>query len=177
MVLAFEEQEITGGSVTQDELGTTLTFTRPLAPTDSGKETLSATPGDQHWLIFAFGSDNELAYHGLDENRGFAMLDLFCGEDGVGSESSAPSASPATSSPLSEGDTPSPSEASVGGGGGDGGEGSTMSVAPTVVPEAEEEEDSPTGAEDTDAALRVSGGLWAAAATVTAAMLGAAMSL
>lgn len=156
-MIRFEEQEITDGSVTQDDTGTTLSFTRPLAPTDSGKETLSATPGDQHQLIYAFGSDNELGNHGSG-NRGVALLDLFCG-DSNDSVSAAPSTSPPTESPASE----------------DGG-GLTVSAVPTPVPtpvQAGEDE----AAEDTDAAPRVSGGLWIAAATITVAMLGAAMSL
>ena len=92
MVL-YEEQEITNASISQETDITTITFTRPLAPSTLDKEKLSAIPGDETWLIYAFGADNELENHGI-ENRGSVLLDLFCGGGGTGSPSATPTMDP-----------------------------------------------------------------------------------
>eukprot|EP00752_Nemacystus_decipiens_P012683 g11236.t1 len=70
-------QEVTGGVVTQVGRTTTLTFTRPLAPTDTSKTVLSSEEGDTTYLLWAHGFSNELAYHG--DTRGTVLLsDLNC---------------------------------------------------------------------------------------------------
>lgn len=68
--------EVSGASVTQAASTTTLTFTRPLAPTDSGKTELSSEEGERANFIWAYGSSNTLAFH---ESWGaVALSDLFC---------------------------------------------------------------------------------------------------
>ncbi|CAN0521158.1 unnamed protein product [Ectocarpus sp. 12 AP-2014] len=138
-VVPSATQDITGGSVSQDASGTTLSFTRPLAP--ANKQAISGTPGDETIFIYAFGEDNELAFHGLAPNRGSFVLDLFCGDGGDGDGATVagtpaptvagtPAASEASSAaPIAAGtptaaptiagtpaatgsDTPAPSEAS-----------------------------------------------------------------
>lgn len=59
---------------------TTLTFTRPLAPTDTSKTVLSSEEGETAYLLWAHGVGNELAYHGT--TRGTVSLsDLNCSTD------------------------------------------------------------------------------------------------
>ncbi|CAN0499912.1 unnamed protein product [Ectocarpus sp. 12 AP-2014] len=99
-------QDITGGSVSQDASSTTLSFTRPLAP--ANKQAISGTPGDETIFIYAFGGDNELAFHGLAPNRGSFALDLFCGDGGDGDGDGATVAG--TPAPTVSG-TPAASEA------------------------------------------------------------------
>lgn len=93
-MLPFEVQEITEASVSQDAATTTITFTRPLVPTGD-KQAISAVAGDETILVWAYGVENTLAYHGPD-NRGSLTVDLFCGEDGVagGAASTGPSIAP-----------------------------------------------------------------------------------
>lgn len=71
-------QEISGASVIQANSTTTLMFTRPLSPSDTDKDTLSAAEGDEATFLWAYGEDNTLAYHG---SRGAVTVgDLFCAE-------------------------------------------------------------------------------------------------
>ncbi|CAB1102188.1 unnamed protein product [Ectocarpus sp. CCAP 1310/34] len=102
-VVLSSTQDITGGSVSQDASGTTLSFTRPLAP--ANKQAISGTPGDETIFIYAFGEGNELAFHGQAPNRGDLTLDLFCGEGGDG-------ATVAGTPAPTVGGTPAASEAS-----------------------------------------------------------------
>ncbi|CAN0028150.1 unnamed protein product [Ectocarpus sp. 4 AP-2014] len=104
-VVPSATQDITGGSVSQDASGTTLSFTRPLAP--ANKQAISGTPGDETIFIYAFGEDNELAFHGLAPNRGSLVLDLFCGDGGDG-DGATVAGTPAPT----VGGTPAASEAS-----------------------------------------------------------------
>ncbi|CAN0468181.1 unnamed protein product, partial [Laminaria digitata] len=135
-VTRYPEQEITDPSISLSPSGTTIAFTRPLSPSTEGKETLSATPGDETWLIYAFGLTNELAQHEQD-SRGNALLDLFCGDTAAaGEDSDAPTVAPTTLSPLVEGETHMPAATPVDSGdGGDGGDGEG-STAPTAMPTA-----------------------------------------
>lgn len=64
--------EVTGGLVTQVGTTTTLTFTRPLAPTDASKTVLSSEEGERANLLWAHGVSNELAFHG----EGFGSVSL-----------------------------------------------------------------------------------------------------
>ncbi|CAM9845589.1 unnamed protein product [Ectocarpus sp. 13 AM-2016] len=113
-VVPSATQAITGGSLSQDASGTTLSFTRPLAPTN--KQAISGTPGDETIFIYAFGGDNEFAFHGLAPNRGSLVLDLFCGDgDGatvVGTSAPTLGGTPASSAASSTApivaDTPTP---------------------------------------------------------------------
>ncbi|CAM9612378.1 unnamed protein product [Ectocarpus sp. 6 AP-2014] len=104
-VLPSATQDITGGSVSQDASGTTLSFTRPLAP--ANKQAISGTPGDETIFLYAFGGDNELDFHGLAPNRGSLVLDLFCGDGGDGD-----GATVAETPAPTIGGTPAASEAS-----------------------------------------------------------------
>lgn len=68
--------EISGESVTQANSTTTLVFTRPLSPSDSTKQELSAEEEDEAIFIWGYGFDNDLAQHA---GRGAVTLtDLFC---------------------------------------------------------------------------------------------------
>lgn len=69
--------EVTGAVVTQVGTTTTLTFTRPLAPTDDSKTVLSSEEGETVNMLYAYGIANELAFHG--DNFGIVSLsDLNC---------------------------------------------------------------------------------------------------
>ncbi|CAN0387857.1 unnamed protein product [Ascophyllum nodosum] len=101
----FGDQEITSTSIGQDGDGTTITFTRPLTPANSEKQTLSSTPGEESWIIWAFGADNDFDYHG-PQNREAFLLDLFCGETVSLETTITPSVMPTitpTSPPTQEG--------------------------------------------------------------------------
>lgn len=72
---------------------TSVMFTRLLTPADSTKEIISATPGDETILIWAYGFSNTLEQHDMTA-RGSVTLDVFCGSDGAATGSTpAPSAS------------------------------------------------------------------------------------
>ena len=93
-VVPFADQEITEASVSQDATTTTVTFTRPLVPTGD-KQPISAVPGDATILLFAYGPENPLGYHGQSPFRGSVVVDLFCGDTAAsGAASAAPSAAP-----------------------------------------------------------------------------------
>ncbi|CAN0065548.1 unnamed protein product, partial [Choristocarpus tenellus] len=82
--------EITVESVTQAAGETTISFTRPLAPTGAGKQLLSSTPGDTTVLIWGVGSDNDLGIH---TGRGGLSVDLFCSTAAVTTLAPSPVAS------------------------------------------------------------------------------------
>lgn len=131
-VVPFLDQEITEASVSQDSASTTVSFTRPLVPAGA-KQPLSTVPGDATIIIFAFGMDNTLGYHGEAPNRGGVVLDLFCGDTAAGGDGSAagtPSPAAAASSTV-----PSAAPTAVVGGGGGGGGGATGEEA-TPAPAA-----------------------------------------
>lgn len=176
----FEVQDITATSVVQDDTGTTVSFTRPIAP-GGDKYEISAVPGDTTAFIYGVGADNELAFTASDWS-GF-RLDVFCGsgaDDIVArtpspmvtdaptveeaAETTAPTAgdraidvpSPA---PLVPGATPSPGASAA--------PGTTPGVTPedTAAPTTSEEAD---GQGDSDGASRAGGASWAAAAAAVA---------
>lgn len=70
-------QEVSGAAVAQAGSTTTLTFTRPLAPTDSSKTTLSSEEGERSNFLWAYGADNSFAYHGTFRGS-VSLSDLFC---------------------------------------------------------------------------------------------------
>lgn len=110
-VVPFSEQEITDASVSQDGTTTTITFTRLLAPMAAGKQVISAVPGDETIIIWAFGPDNELDYHGQDPNRGDVTVDLFCGDRQAADGTPSPAAG--TPSPAAETRTLAPGAAAA----------------------------------------------------------------
>lgn len=135
-MVPFADQEITEASVAQDAATdtTTLAFTRPLVPTGA-KQPISSVPGDATIILFAYGPENPLGYHGDVPFRGSITLDLFCGDtvdggDAAGTpspaavvSSAAPSgaSTPAesvgplevTPAPRAMRTTPAPADASV----------------------------------------------------------------
>lgn len=202
-VIPFDTQDITATSVTQDDTGTTISFTRPLEP-GGDKQSISAIPGDTTAFIYAVGLDNELEYHGADGSAGF-RLDVFCGSGAddivprtpapvVGGDiTSAPTAAEEVSTaptpaPLEVVTTTAPTPAPVGtdrGGIAAPSEGPTAAPAavgtpsaPTASPTTAEEAEDADGQGDSDGAFRVGAGGWAAAAVATGvAGVLAAMSL
>lgn len=70
--------EISGATVTQGASATTLSFTRPLAPADAGKTTLSSEEGETVTFLWAFGNSNDLAYHGFAQKGSVTLSDLAC---------------------------------------------------------------------------------------------------
>ncbi|CAN0472265.1 unnamed protein product, partial [Hapterophycus canaliculatus] len=76
-----DSQEITSASVSQVAgTSTTLVFTRPLDPTDDSKVTLSSEEGEEAIIIYAWGSSNELDYHGAGNRGSVTLSDLSCTE-------------------------------------------------------------------------------------------------
>ncbi|CAM9923720.1 unnamed protein product [Ectocarpus sp. 8 AP-2014] len=148
-VVPSETQDITGGSVSQDASGTTLSFTRPLAP--ANKQAISRIPGNETIFIYAFGGDNELAFHGLAPNRGSLVLDLFCG-DGDGATvagtpaptgGGTPAASEASSAAPIAADTPTAAPTMTVSGTPPS---STLSMAPTTLESETGSSSSPSSA-------------------------------
>ncbi|CAM9438495.1 unnamed protein product [Scytosiphon promiscuus] len=194
-VIVFDTQDITETSVTQDDTGTTISFTRPLAP-GGDKQSISSTPGDITAFIYAVGTSNDLEYHGPDGSSGF-RLDVFCGSGAAdivprtpspivgGDITEAPTAAPtaastaastAANSTMAPGATPAPSGAD----GSRGGIGTSDAPTPApavgdapTAPGTAPETAGPSSLEDTDGqgdsdgAFRVGAGGWAASAVAT----------
>eukprot|EP00752_Nemacystus_decipiens_P003263 g3020.t1 len=124
-VVPFEDQEITEGSVSQDATTTTLMFTRPLVPTGA-KQPISAVPGDPTIIIFAYGPENPLGYHGPAPFRGGVVVDLFCGDTVAGgAASAAPSAAPTPAPSATLANTTAPTAMTMAP--------AAMTAAPTVA--------------------------------------------
>lgn len=71
-------QEVTGTAVNQTASATTLTFTRPLAPTDASKTALSSEVGERANILYAWGDSNTLAFHGSNNFGSLSLSDLSC---------------------------------------------------------------------------------------------------
>lgn len=175
----FDDQEITGGSVSQDASGeTTLTFTRPLSPTGD-KQTVSATPGDETILIYGYGMSNFLGYHGA--GKGAVVLDLFCGDDSAATVAVTPSPIGAVVETFTP--TSSPTPAPAGAGDGDRGvedsedatpspTGAVDPLSPTSAPSsAPSTAEDGSGQGDADSAFRLGGGGWVAMAATGIVMV------
>ncbi|CAM9373196.1 unnamed protein product [Sphacelaria rigidula] len=99
-VTAFDTQELARTSVTQNNDGTTMTFTRPLTPADGNKQRISTAT-----IIWAFGVSNELENH-TGDNRGVSTVDvLLCEDDAT---ATTPPTAAGTPAPTVAEDTPMP---------------------------------------------------------------------
>lgn len=78
--------------MTQED-DTTCLFTRRTTPEDEDKLTISTSEGEDMYLIWALGPDNEFAYHEMTL-RGSFDVDLFCPTASEALESESPTPSP-----------------------------------------------------------------------------------